>query len=176
MILSILFWWMKATLYWNNDLWIIKILIIKISKKEKPIYFIKKLKTYKFNLILCFLIFLMFRDNNLNKEYSSFSSDLSPFLSIYISDHTVFSSSLFRWKLFRVTNTRTCVSRIHRTQDWFTGLSRGYELGERSRDEGERALTLQGGGGGRNVWGSEFKGAVHGKGIIIAGKMLELQR
>ena len=166
---------MKATLYWNNDLWIIKILI---SKKKKPIQY-KKLKMYKFNLILCFLIFLMFRDNNLNKEYSSFSSDLSPSLSTYISDHTVFPSPLFReirWKLFRVTNTRTRVSRIHRTQDWFTGLSRGYELGERSRDEGERALTLQGGGGGRNVWGSEFKGAVHGKGIIIAGKMLELQR
>lgn len=97
----------------------------------------------------------MFRDNNLNKEYSSFSSDLSPFLSIYISDHTVFSSSLFRWKLFRVTNTRTCVSRIHRTQDWFTGLSRGYELGERSRDEGERALTLQ----GEEEEGGTFEGA-----------------
>lgn len=100
--MSILFWWMKATLYWNNDLWIIKILI---SKKKKPIQY-KKLKTYKFNLILCFLIFLMFRDNNLNKEYSSFSSDLSPSLSTYISDHTVFPSPPFReirWKLFRVT-------------------------------------------------------------------------
>lgn len=102
----------------------------------------------------------MFRDNNLNKEYSSFSSDLSPSLSTYISDHIVFPSPPFReirWKLFRVTNTRTRVSKIHRTQDWFTGLSRGHELGERSRDEGERALTLQGGRGEEE--GGTFEGA-----------------
>lgn len=174
-------------------------------KKEKPIqYSRKKLKTYKFNLIRYFLISLIFRViiqiKNIKKKKKSKYKKWKLFVilirfitlpfNVYFTatfssfrGHTVFppfrknvkfagNFSRSRRRTFRKFIGRRIGLPVYHAGDRITGTRIGRKV------EGWRwkGIDIRGRKREERIWGSEFKGAVLGKGIIIAGKMLELQR